>query len=346
MPSADGSPPTQRDVARRAGVSPRTVSNVVNSFPFVAEDTRAKVLQALQEVGYRPNAAARNLRSGRTGLIGLVLPLNVQYFSELTDFVIQEAARRGLSVVIDKTDGDADREREFLLQGGRSVLFDGLIFSPAGLREEEIHRLVSRTPLVVVGAQPGGSSALDHVLIDNVAAGSAATDHLLRLGRRRIALIGRSLNDRTGTAVDRLRGYRNAMKAAGHRVDQSLIVDAQGFNREHGARAMARLLALPAPPDAVFCYNDPLALGAMRTALSRGLRIPEDLAVVGFDDIEDGRFSTPTLSTVAQDKRQIARFAVDFLVQRLSGKSGPGRTRIASWRLIARESSSPVPADS
>ena len=322
------------------------MSNVVNSFPFVAEGTRAKVLRALQEVEYRPNAAAQNLRNGRTGLIGLVLPLNVQYFSELTDFVIQKATRRGLSVVIDKTDGDADREREFLLQGGRSVLFDGLIFSPAGLPEEEIHRLASRTPLVLLAAQPASSSMLDHVLIDNVAAASAATDHLLRLGRRRIALIGRSLDDRTGIAVDRVRGYRNALQAAGYPVDQSLVVDAQGFKREHGARAMTRLLALPAAPDAVFCYNDPLALGAMRTALSRGLRIPDDLAVVGFDDIEDGRFSTPTLSTIAQDKRQIAHFAVDLLVQRINGRTGRGRTRIASWRLVARESSSPGATES
>jgi DNA-binding LacI/PurR family transcriptional regulator len=115
-------------------------------------------------------------------------------------------------------------------------------------------------------------------------------------------------------------------------------VSAPGFRRDAGALSMARLLDLPDPPDAVFCYNDPLALGALRTILERGLRVPEDVAIAGFDDSEDGRFSTPTLTTISQDKRQIARYAVDLIVSRLGGDTSPPVTRKADWRLITRES--------
>lgn len=330
-------PPTQLDVARRAGVSRRTVSNVVTGFPLVADETRSKVMAAVADLGYRPNAAARTLRSGRTGLIGLALPLNVPYFSELTDFVVGEAWRRRLTVVIEKTDGDPDREREFLLRGGHTVLLDGLIFSPSALGQDEIQHLSSQTPVVILGPGPA-RSLFDRVVVDNVAAARAATEHLLRRRRARIALIGRRLGDREGIAAERARGYEEALTAAGRAVDPRLMRDAGGFARADGERTMEELLRLPEPPDAVFCYNDPIALGAMRAVLRRGLRVPQDVAIAGFDDIEDGRFSTPTLTTIAQDKKAVAGLAVDLLWRRIEGRSGRSRTCVAPWRLEERES--------
>lgn len=328
---------TQAEVAARAGVSRRTVSNVINGFPHVSPETRARVREVLAELGYAPNLVARNLRHGRTGMIALVLPLDVPYFAELTEFLIDEARAHAYVVMLDKTDGDPQREREFIMPGDRAALFDGMIFSPSGLDEDELSRRTSTSPVVLLGQRIRGGT-FDHVVIDNVAAAAAATTHLIRLGRRRIAFIGWQPHRKGDAGHDRAVGYRTALKDAGQPVRPDLQVDAGGLRRDAGARAMARLLDLTEPPDAVFCYNDPLALGAMRTVLERELRVPEDVAIAGFDDSEDGRFSTPTLTTISQDKRQIARYAVDLLVSRLGGDTGPPVTLHADWRLLTRES--------
>lgn len=328
---------TQREVAERAGVSPRTVSNVVNGFQYVSEEMRERVQRALDELGYQPNLMARNLRHGRSGMIALVLPLNVPYFAELTEFVVDEARQQGYLVMIDKTDGDPQRERELVMRSESSALFDGMIFSPAGLDRTELDHRDSTGPVVLLGQRiPGGS--FDHVMIDNVSAARAATEHLAGLGRRRIAMIGRHGGRTSDIAHDRAQGYRQALRAAGQRLEPALSVVAPGFRRDAGAQAMARLLRLRRPPDAVFCYNDPVALGAMRTVLERGLRVPEDVAIVGFDDSEDGQYATPTLTTVSQDKHQIARYAVELLLTRLGDSAAEPVTRYADWQLVPRES--------
>lgn len=318
-------------------MSRRTVSNVVNGFPYVSEEMRSRVQAAVDELGYAPNLVARNLRQGRSGMIALVLPFNVPYFTELTEFLVDEARRRSYHVIIDKTDGDPEREREVVMPTDRYPLFDGMIFSPSGIDQQELTRRTSRHPIVLLGQRiPGGRH--DHVIVDNVSAALAATRHLIAIGRRRIAMIGRHQGRRRDIAYDRARGYRQALHDAGLPVHRGHVVIADGYRRDSGAEAMTRLLELPNPPDAVFCYNDPLALGAMRTVLRRGLRVPEDVAIAGFDDSEDGRFSTPTLTTISQDKSQIARYAVELLSARLDGDTGPPVTRQADWRLVTRES--------
>jgi DNA-binding LacI/PurR family transcriptional regulator len=328
-----------REVATRAGVSIRTVSNVVNGFERVAPETRARVQKVLEELGYRPNAVARTLRNGRSGLIALVLPeLDVPYFAELTRAVIEEASKHGYTVVIDQTDGDPVRERELIMLGNRAALFDGLIFSPLGLGGADLRNRTSIAPVVLLGERVV-DSGLDHIMIDNVKASQVATQHLVELGRRRIAAIGDQRDESRQTARLRTDGYRAAVRAAGMREDPALIRQTAFFHRAEGAAAMEELLALPNPPDAVFCFNDLLALGAMRTILRRGLRIPDDIAVVGFDDIEDGRFSTPTLTTISPDKGQIARTAIDFLIRRLNGDKAPPAELSADFRLVVRESS-------
>jgi DNA-binding LacI/PurR family transcriptional regulator len=330
-------PVTQREVARRAGVSPRTVSNVVNNFPYVSAEMRSKVQAALDELGYAPNLMARNLRHGRSGMIALVLPLNVEYFAELTEYLVEEARSRSYLVMIDKTDGNVQYEREAVMTSERSALFDGMIFSPAGLAATEFARRKSDQPVVLLGQRiPGGEN--DHVMIDNIAASMAATQHLIDVGRARIAHIGLRGGKSGGIPSDRAAGYRKALRGAGRTVSRKYVVNVQGFRRDAGVEAMNRLLDLPEPPDAVFCYNDPLALGAMRAVHQRGLRVPDDIAIVGFDDSEDGRYSTPTLTTISQDKRQIAREAIDLLTARIDGNSEPTVTRFADWQLVARES--------
>lgn len=331
-----------RDVAERAGVSIRTVSNVVNGYAPVSDEKRARVEAAVAELGYRPNITARNLKSGRTGLLALVVPeLDVPYFAELARAVITKAREHGYTVVIDQTDGEPERERELIMGDAIAAMFDGVILSPLALSQADLaQRDVAGTrPLVLLGERIA-DSAYDHVAIDNVEASRAATEHLLAIGRTRIAAMGDQPWASGETAQLRTRGYREAHEARERTVDESLIVTTRKFHFADGARAMTELLRHPdGPPDAVFCYNDLLALGAIRTLLAGGLRVPEDVAVVGFDDIEGGRYNTPSLTTISPDKATIASLAVDRLIARLA----PGADREpaelwAPYELIVRES--------
>jgi DNA-binding LacI/PurR family transcriptional regulator len=319
-------------------VSIRTVSNVVNGSAKVAQETRLRVQLVLDEMGYQPNAVARTLRNGRSGLIALVLPeLDVPYFAELTRAVIERAARSGYTVVIDQTDGDPQRERDLVTRGNRAALFDGLIFSPIGLGDEDLADRPSKAPVVLLGERVHGHT-FDHVVIDNISAARIAVQHLAGLGRRRIAAIGHQPDETRQTAQFRTRGYHEALAAAGLPAEERLMRPVQFFHRADGAAAMASLLALDDPPDAVFCYNDLLALGALREILRRGLRVPQDIALVGFDDIEDGRYATPSLTTISPDKAQIARLAVDLLLRRLDGDETPPVELSADYSLVVRES--------
>jgi DNA-binding LacI/PurR family transcriptional regulator len=327
------------DVAAHAGVSVKTVSNVVNGYVHVAPATREKVEAALAELGYRPNLSARSLRGGRSGIIGLAVPeLGVPYFAELAQQVVKVAGARGFTVLIDQTEGLADSER-LVLDGIRPHLIDGLIFSPLALDTRQFARRRDGTPLVLLGELVTDGPA-DHVAIDNVAAAREAVGHLAAQGRRRIAAIG-AQHDATGqTAHLRLTGYRQALDEAGLHHDRHLVADTPAFHRADGAAAMTRLLLGRPLPDAVFAFNDLLALGALRACHEHGARVPDDVAIVGFDDIDDGRYSVPSLSTVSPDKEQIAQVAVDMLVDRLGGTtSAPARHVIAAHRLVIRESS-------
>jgi LacI family transcriptional regulator, repressor for deo operon, udp, cdd, tsx, nupC, and nupG len=174
---------------------------------------------------------------------------------------------------------------------------------------------------------------------------SAATAHLLELGRTRIAAIGCRLTTNLVAEHLRYRGYAAALREAGAAVERSLVVPTKSLDRPGGASAMERLLALQEPPDAVFCFNDLMALGAVRTLLDRGYRVPEDVAVAGIDDIEDGRFSTPSLTTIAPDKAQIANLVVDLLLSRIrEGTAAPPRELQADFTLVVRESTVGRPA--
>lgn len=332
-------PPGLKDVAARAGVSIKTVSNVVNGYVHVAPETRARVQAAIEALGYVPNLAARQLRGGRSGVIALAVPeLPAPHFAELAGLIVEAAERHRWTVLIDQTDGRAERERD-LLNGLRRHAIDGLIFSPSALTGAEVTGS-GGPPTVLLGARAGRGLA-DHVAIDNVAAGADAARHLRELGRRRMAVIGRMDSPRGAEAQQRLAGFQAALAAAGPPVGETPAIEVSRLSRAEGAAAMARLLDRPRPPDAVFCVNDLLALGALRTLLERGVEVPGEVAVMGFDDIEDGRFASPTLSTIAPDTPRIAQLAVDLLAERLSdgpAASGPPRELRVEHRLLARES--------
>ncbi|MGW4609087.1 LacI family DNA-binding transcriptional regulator [Streptomyces sp. NPDC004532] len=330
--------PRIKDVAEYAGVSPKTVSNVINNFEHVSERTRAAVQEAIDALGYRVNIAGRQLRQGRTGMITLAVPeLDVAYFAELAKHVMDEAAARGRTVLLHST--EAVRERELAaLQGFDAQFSDGVILSPLALNPRDLATRDRRLPVVLLGERPAGGST-DHVGIDNVRAAREATEHLLSRGRRRIAVVGGAVRGRQGT--DRLRtdGYREALGAAGVPFDADLVIPVGAYHWRDGARAAASLVERGLGPDALLCLNDHLALGALRALHEHGRSVPGDLDVVGFDDIEASRFSVPSLTTVAPDKREIARAAVSLLLERIDAPDGAAlRDYVAGHRIIVRES--------
>lgn len=331
---------TMHDVAKLAGVSFKTVSNVINHHPHVSDSTRSRVLAAIDELGYQPNLSARSLRSGRSGVIGLAVPeLSLAYFAQLADEVIQAAEKRGLVVLIEQTGGDRARELE-VLRSPRLQLTDGLLFSPLGLGIDDARLVEIDTPLVLLGERIFNGPA-DHVTMQNVEAARAATEHLISRGRRRIAVVGAHEGEVIGSAGLRLSGYRQALDAAGIAFDETLIAYVGTWHRANGAEAMRRLLASGATFDGLFAMNDELALGAMRVLQEAGFVIPTDVAVIGFDDVDEGRYSIPSLSTVDPGRREIAETAVDVLIGRIAEKGQAKREPrelLSAFRIVGRES--------
>lgn len=332
--------PRIKDVAEYAGVSPKTVSNVLNDYEHVSERTRTAVREAIDALGYRVNMAGRQLRRGSTGMITLAVPeLDVAYFSELARHVMAEAERRGRTVLLHRTGGERTRELA-ALHGFDTQFCDGVVLSPLSLLPRDLATRDRRLPLVLLGERPAEGDT-DHVGIDNVRAAREATAHLLARGRRRIAVVGGSVRGRQGT--DRLRtdGYRQALRAASVPFDAGLVVPVEAFHWRDGARAATALVGRAEPPDALLCLNDHMALGALRALHEAGRSVPGDLDVVGFDDIEATRFSVPSLTTVAPDRPAIARAAVDLLLRRVDAPDdgSPGRDEVIGHRLVVRESS-------
>ncbi len=330
---------TLRDVAARAGVSLQTVSNVANGRSArVGEDTRAKVLAAIETLHYRPNAAARRLRKMPTGVLALAIPDLVNpYFAEVSRVIVAEAAARGYTALLDYTNWD--REQELLVaRGMRPHLIDGLILDAQRLTTADLRTASPQVPTVLLGERVY-DGPYDHVVIDNVAAARLATEHLIALGRRRIAVIGRQEHPTSNAPRMRLQGYLDALDAAGRAADPRLQAPTSRWRHASGAEAMRALLALPEPPDAVFCFSDMLAIGAISVLHQAGCRIPDDVAVVGFDDVDDAQFTVPPLTSIAPDKAAIGRLAVELLIQRITGaRAGPPQRFEQAFRLVIRQS--------
>lgn len=338
---------TLKDVAQRAGVSIKTVSNVVHDYEHVTDEVRERVRAALEDLNYQPNLPARYLRTGRVGVLAFAFPdLSNPYFSDIGNAIIAAASAQSYTVLIDCTGGKRANE-SLVLDGLRPHLIDGVILSPLALQPEDLQSRKAKTPLVLLGEHLLDVDVpYDHIANSNIEAARLATSHLLGLGRRRIAAIGNigTIAIMGGTGGQRrLRGYSEALAQAGLSVDSRLIVQVTSYSRQEGVRAMQQLLALDQPPDAVFCFNDLLALGAMRALHEAGCRIPEDVAVVGFDDIEEASFATPSLSTVAPDKQRMGELAVSFLLERIEGtRTGPAERVEVPFHLMIRESTGKV----
>jgi len=328
---------TLRDVALAAGVSIKTVSNVVNDHPHVRPAMRERVRAVIDELDYRPNGIGRQLRQGRTGLVALAVPnVTSPYYGELTSTLVTAARARGLTLLVEQTDGEPERERE-VAAGFPVRLVDGLVFVPLSMPVEELAHRRDSTPAVLIG-EHGDGSGIDRVTIDSVDIGELGTRHLLELGRRRIAFLGDKEPVRSPVVAERVAGYEQALRAVGVPVDERLAWVTPEWERSHGYEGTLTLLAAHPDVDAIFAANDLLAYGALHALRRLGRRVPEDVAVLGVDDVEQSRYTAPTLTSIALDRAVMADLALGLLVDRLAGAEGPPRLLTATHHLEVRES--------
>ncbi len=325
--------PTIQEVAEKAGVSPTTVSHVINKSRVVADETRQRVEAAMEELHYRPNALARSLRRGQTHTLGLILPDSANpFFAEIGHSIEAAAFDQGYSVVLCNTEGDLDKE-ELYVDVLTKKQVDGIIFVAAGEQSDSLRTLLHHQLPVVVVDRDLADAEIDAVLTDNRQGGYLATQHLIRLGHRRIGCIAGPSH--LTPSAQRVTGYREALNEAGLPIDDALIMRGD-FHPQSGYHAARSLLERPTAPTALFACNDLMALGALRAAAEAGRSVPGQFAIVGFDDIELASFTSPPLTTIAQPKSDLGRLAVGWLIEHIADKTRPARRELLPTRLIVR----------
>lgn len=324
-------------VAAQVGVSAKTVSNVVNGTGRVSDEVRRQVEEAIVDLGYRPNLAARHLRHGRSGLLALALPdLKEPYFAELASYFVSAAQERGRTVLVAQTGGDHATERALCL-GEDLPSIDALVLSPLALTLADLENRGQAPPLVLLGEQAEAISSQDvmHVGMENIPASRAAVEYLISTGRRRIAAIGVQSAGPKASSELRFRGYCEALEGAGIPVDQSLLGQVKEFTRVDGMLAVEKLLSEGSQFDAVFCFNDSLAVGAIHALDARRITVPGQVAVMGFDDVDEAKYMVPPLTTVGPSPATVS--AAAFAAIDTMGERPTGRHRIP-YELVVRES--------
>jgi len=332
--------PTLEEVARLAGVSRSTVSRVINNQPNVRPQTRERVWQAIRKSGYQPHAVARSLVTNRTQIIGLVTPETVTtlfvdpFFPLLLRGATEACNTHQYQLMLSLFTGPADQQ-EMYQRVLRNGYLDGVIVASTSLDDRLIPNLLrDRIPFVSVGRYP--NERVHYVDVDNVGGARIAVEHLIRLGHRRIATITGRLDMIAGE--DRLSGYRQALEARRIPVEEELIVKGD-FTESTGMVSMQRLLAVS--PSAVFVASDAMAIGALKALHQAGRRVPEDIALVSFDDIPIAAAVEPALTTVRQPIRRLGAMAVEVLVGLLKGPpetEPPIQKIILPTELVVRKS--------
>lgn len=326
------------DIAKMAGVSRSTVSRVINGDPKVAKATRDLVWEVIRKENYQPNTAARTLVTRRTEIFGVVLPTSDSifiadnsYFPRLLEGIGHALSDRGYGMLLWMGEGT---QSHLIPRITNHHTVDGLII----VSLPENHPLYEaipnvRCPVVMIDKPLHYEDQISYISLDNVGGAYTATNHLIRLGRQRIAHITGILSIADG--LDRLQGYKNALSDAGRSVDERLIVEGR-FNRNSGYHAMKVLL--PQKPDAVFAASDATAVGAYQAIKEAGLRIPQDIAVVGFDDADVAEQFTPTLTTIRQPVREKGELAVKMLLEFIETESYFPKKVLIPYELIVRNS--------
>lgn len=325
---------TVKEIAAIAKVSVATVSRALQRPEIVSEETRQRIHEVVKRLGYTPNALARNLRTARTRLIIALLPdIANPFFSEVIRGIEQVAHENGYSVLLGETQSSLVREQAYAdMVAARQA--DGIITMSHRVPAIAID---GRLP-VVNACEYVKDKKISSVYIDNVAAAGSAVDYLVTLGHRDIAFIAGPSS--SPICVDREQGYQLAMQRAKIAANPALTAVGD-FSIEAGERAIDLFLSQGQSFSAVFCSNDEMAIGAMRALISHGLRVPEDVSVVGFDDIRFARYTSPPLTTVAQPKNALGREAMTMLIELLNDPEVPPRKRVLSADLVVRGSTAP-----
>jgi LacI family transcriptional regulator len=330
---------TIKDIARLAGVSATAVSMALKDHPRISRTTRERIADIAKKLDYWPNSVARSLKSNRSGTLGIVITSIMNpFYPELAKGIEDKAMERGYSIILCSTNYDASRQRYFV-NILRSKGVDGIIFSSVEIDDPHIVPLVEDGfPLVLVNRRTRNKlleKKIDYVVLDNVAGGYMAMDHLYRLGHRRVALIVGSLT--TSTAVERTEGAQKALLDCGLTIDPRLVIECN-FSWERAYQATIGLLSLSHPPTAIFAQNDYMALGVREAILDSGRRIPQDVALVGFDDIAASAIRGVDVTTINQKKYEMGALAVDILIQKIEGKGGPVKQIVLPPEIIIRGS--------
>lgn len=326
---------TIKDVAQEANVSTNTVSRALNNKPDVSPETRKRVLSVAKKLNYSPNHLARSLISKRTGTLGVVVTDNANPFYARVIKGIEDAVREhGYNIILCNTDEDSEREADAirLLQQKR---VDGILITPVQKDYQYLEDLKQyQNPFVLLNRHPKNEQ-MDYVINDNAYGANLAVEHLISIGRMRIGYI---CGPPTISSVqERLQGCQTAMQVADLRPD-SLLVERTNLKMEGGFSAMQKLLDNDAP-DGIFAYSDILAIGAMKALLDANLRIPEDVALIGYDDIEFAGMLEVPLTTVRQPRYRIGQEAANILIDKINGTSGENvKSVVLRPELILRKS--------
>jgi LacI family repressor for deo operon, udp, cdd, tsx, nupC, and nupG len=323
-----------QDVARLAGVSVATVSRVLNNSPSVTGKTRENVLEAIRRLSYQPNLLARNLRRTETKMVLVLLPsISNPFYSRLVKGIEDVAHKNGYNIMLCNTDSDISRERVYLDLLKRR-LSDGVIFMAPELSSEELSEIGRDFPVVQCCEYKEGA-AVSHITIDNRDAAEKAVRHLIGLGHKRIGMI--TCGQGFVSTRHREEGYRDALANAGLDFDPELVkIGDYGFNS--GLRAASQLISLKDRPTAIFSISDVMAVGAMRAIKNKGLRVPGDIAIVGFDNISISYMCDPLLTTISQPKYDLGCTAMEQLLKQIRGEMKNPREITLEYELVIRES--------
>jgi LacI family transcriptional regulator len=329
-------PTTIRDVAAAARVSAGTVSRVLNGKRDVGDELRHRVLTAVSELGYRPNGAARSLRTRAAMVLGVIISdVTNSFFTAVVRGAEDRAQHAGYSIVLANADEDLRKEARYL-EVAAAEQMAGVLLSPASTRQTSIEVLLERGIPVVTIDRRLATAPVDSVTVNNHQAAREATQHLISQGCRRIGIIAGPAQITTGAS--RLAGHRAALRAAGRDAGQSLTAYGD-FRTDGGYAAAKKLLRLAAPPDGLLISNDLMTIGALQAIAEAGLSIPGDIAVVGFDNASWATAFRPPLTVVTQPTYEIGQVAADLLLRRVNGENFPPRHVVLRAQLVERESS-------
>lgn len=323
------------DVAKLANVSPATVSRVLSNPDLVSKETREKVLDVINKVNYKPHIVARQFRTKETKIILVVVPdITSAFFSRVLRGIEHVAVQHGYQVILGDTENEIKREQEYinlLLQKQA----DGMVLLTARQDKSKLEEISEHFPMVLACEYVDGLN-VPTISIDNISSARKATEHLIKQGHTKIAHITGSMN--VILSRDRLRGFQQAMMSHDLEIDSSFIQESDA-SYESGYDQMMKLLALETPPTAVFAFNDEVAIGAMKAVKDSQLSIPDDIAIVGFDNINMASIVEPNLTTINQPKYEIGKKAMELLLKIINGESLQKKKFVMRDELIIRESS-------